>query len=99
MIDKLLAAGPWLLLLVQGTACLAVGLAVSHAWRHRPARAHQVLVTALLASVLMPGLYLSAGYFELGVLAPDTAPLWSRLVVAAPPSPEVEDSGWTAFSS
>ncbi|MBM4028261.1 MAG: hypothetical protein FJ280_23145 [Planctomycetes bacterium] len=74
MIDKLLAAGPWLLLLVQGTACLAVGLAASHAWRHRPARAHQVLLTALLAAVLMPVLYLSAGHFELGVLAPNAAP-------------------------
>ncbi len=69
MIDELISEGPWLLLLVQGTACLAVGLAASYALRHRPARAHQALLTALLMSVFMPGLYLSARYSGLGVFA------------------------------
>ncbi len=68
-IDELVAGRLWLLLLVQGTACLAVGLAFSYGLRHRPARAHQVLLTALLASVLMPTLYLAAGYYGLGLLA------------------------------
>jgi hypothetical protein len=70
MIDELLAGRLWLLLLVQGTACLAAGLAASYALRHRPARAHQVLLTALLAAVLMPTLYVAAGYYGLGFLAP-----------------------------
>jgi beta-lactamase regulating signal transducer with metallopeptidase domain len=74
MNDVLFAGGTWLLPLAQGTACLAVGLAASHALRHRPARAHQVLLTAMLASVLMPGLYLSASHFGLGILAPRAAP-------------------------
>ena len=74
MIDELFAGDLWLLLLVQGTACLAVGLAVSYVLRHRPARAHQVLLTALLASVLMPGLYVSARHFGLGVLTPQNHP-------------------------
>jgi beta-lactamase regulating signal transducer with metallopeptidase domain len=69
-IDEIMTGRLWLFLLVQGTACLAVGLAASHALRHRPARAHQVLLTALLASVLMPILYLSVGRLGLGILAP-----------------------------
>jgi len=74
MIDELSPGGPWRLLLVQGTACLAAGLAASYVLRHRPARAHQILLTALWAAVLMPGLYLSAQRLGLGVLAPPTAP-------------------------
>ncbi len=69
MIHELFTGRLWLLLLTQGTACLAVGLAVSYALRHRPARAHQVLLTALLAAVLMPTLYVAAGYYGLGLLA------------------------------
>jgi beta-lactamase regulating signal transducer with metallopeptidase domain len=77
MIDNLFVGNPWPLLLVEGTVCLAAGLAASYALRHRPAHAHQVLLTALLAAVLMPGLYLSARHFGFGVLAPRAAsPVW-----------------------
>ncbi len=69
MIYELFAGRLWLLLLVQGTACLAAGLATSYVLRYRPARAHQVLLTALLASVLMPTLYVVAGHYGLGLLA------------------------------
>ncbi len=68
MIDELLSQGPWLLLLIQGTVCLAVGLVASCALRHRPARAHQFLLMAMLVSVLMPSLYLAAGHYKLGLL-------------------------------
>ncbi len=74
MIHGLFTSDLWLLLLIQGTACLAAGLAASYALRRRPARAHQVLCMALLAAVLMPGLYLSARRFGLGVLAAPGAP-------------------------
>jgi beta-lactamase regulating signal transducer with metallopeptidase domain len=70
MSDQFWTGNVGLLLLVQGTACVAVGLAVSYVLRHRPARAHQVLLTALPAAVLMPILYLSVGRLGLGLLAP-----------------------------
>jgi len=59
----------WLLLPVQGTACITVGLAASYLLRDRPARAHQALLTALLASVLMPGAYVLVKHLGLGALA------------------------------
>lgn len=52
------------------TFCLTAGLAASFLLRHRAARAHQVLLTALLASLLMPGVYVLARHFHLGVLPP-----------------------------
>lgn len=87
MIDELFAGDLWLLLLVQGTACLAIGLAASYVLRHRPARAHQILLTALLASVLMPGLHVSARYFGLGVLAPRTTPPVREIMETQPLEP------------
>ncbi len=83
-IDEIVAGRLWLLLLVQGTACLAAGLAASYVLRHRPARAHQVLLTALLAAVLMPILYLSVGHLGLGLLAP-AAPATQRMAEASVP--------------
>jgi beta-lactamase regulating signal transducer with metallopeptidase domain len=74
MIQEFVAGRLWLLLLMQGTACVAAGLVASYVLRHRPARAHQVLLTALLAAVLMPTLYLSVGRLGLGLLAPPALP-------------------------
>ena len=38
----------------QSSAWLALGLALSAAWRHRPARAHSVLLAAMLAALATP---------------------------------------------
>lgn len=62
----------WAVLLLQGTGCLALGLALSYLLGRRAARAHQMLLVATLASVLMPGLYLLVKHFELGVLTAPT---------------------------
>jgi beta-lactamase regulating signal transducer with metallopeptidase domain/type II secretory pathway component GspD/PulD (secretin) len=74
MNDELFTGDVALLLLVQGTACVAVGLTVSYVLRHRPAHAYQVLLAGLLAAVLMPGLYVWARHCGAGVLAPKIAP-------------------------
>ena len=74
MIGEMIFESLGVLLVAQGTACLALGLAASCVLRHRAARAHQALLTALLASVLMPSLYLAAGHWELGLLASRTTP-------------------------
>jgi beta-lactamase regulating signal transducer with metallopeptidase domain/chaperonin cofactor prefoldin len=84
MIGEILSDNLWLLLLAQGTACLAAGMGASIALRRRAAHAHQVLLTALVAAALMPGLYLSARHFGFGVLAPPTAPPAQE--VAEPPA-------------
>jgi len=70
----------WAVLLFQGTGCLAAGLALSYVLGRRAARAHQMLLVALLAAVLTPGLYLLVKHFELGVL---TAPTPVRQTVAS----------------
>jgi beta-lactamase regulating signal transducer with metallopeptidase domain len=57
-----------LLLLTQGTACITLGLAGSYLLRRHASRAHQVLLIALLASVLMPASYIGVKHFGLGVL-------------------------------
>lgn len=84
MIDELFRPNPWLLLCLQGTACLVAGLAASFALRRRAARAHQVLLTALLASLLTPGLSLAAKHFGLGVFAPKTVSSGQRTVEVQP---------------
>jgi hypothetical protein len=89
-IDEIVAGRLWLLLLVQGSACLAAGLAASYVLRHRPARAHQVLLTALLTSVLMPTLYLAAGHYQLGLLTSKPAAPCSTPAVAEASSPHSE---------
>ena len=58
----------WTVLLLQATGCLVAGLALSYLPGRRAARAHQVLLLALLAAVLTPGLYLVVKHFELGLL-------------------------------
>lgn len=91
MIDELFTADLWRLLLIQSTACLATGLAASFVLRRRPARAHQVLFTALLAAVLMPGLYVSARQLELGVLTPPANGFWSTPALGGASSPAEGD--------
>jgi len=81
----------WLLLLTQGTACLALGLAGSFALKHHASRAHQVLLIALLASVFMPAAYLGVRHFELGVLAAEAPSVTEEPLDPQPPAAEV----WT----
>lgn len=57
-----------LTLLLQGSACLALGLISSTLWARRPARAHQILLMGLIACVFLPGLYLAVQVLELGLL-------------------------------
>jgi len=70
MTGAIISGNLGLLLLVQGTACITVGLVASCLLRHRPARAHQALLTALLASVLTPGAYVLVKHLGLGALTP-----------------------------
>ncbi len=74
MISEILSGRIVWLLLVQSTLCLAAGLITSGLLRRHAAKAHQVLVTALLAAGLLPGTYLAVRHFELGLLAPPAAP-------------------------
>jgi len=85
----------WGLLFAQGTACIGAGLAVSHLLRRHPARAHQILLLALAASLLMPASYLLVRHFELGVLAIPSStsievdlPVIAEISVVASPAQE-----------
>ncbi len=62
---------PWIILLVQGSACLAIGLAASYILNQRAARAHHALWIATLVAVSMPTTYWLVDHFELGVLSPE----------------------------
>ncbi|GEM_PF-545487 len=78
MIGEIFSEHPWLWpLLWQSTLCLAAGLAASVLLRRRPAHAHQLLLTGLLAAIMMPGAYLLVRHMELGLLvsAPPPAPI------------------------
>ncbi len=70
MTGSIVSASVLWVLLAQGTACLAAGLVGSCLLRRRAARAHQVLLTGLLAAVLMPATYLLVRNLELGLLTP-----------------------------
>lgn len=87
--EVLLGDHQWLLLLAQGTACLAVGLAASYALSRRAAKAHQVLWIATLAAVIMPSAHWLVNRLELGVLAPEAAPIVSQMDTTLPLLDEV----------
>ena len=69
MIGEVSSESLWLPLIVQATLCMAAGLAASCLLRNSAAKAHQVLLTALVASVLTPGAYVFVRHFQFGVLA------------------------------
>jgi beta-lactamase regulating signal transducer with metallopeptidase domain/archaellum component FlaC len=60
------------LLATQATCCIMAGLAASYLWQRRAARAHQILLIGLLASVAMPASYLLVGHLGIGILTPQT---------------------------
>lgn len=51
----------------QSTACVALGLVISFVLRSRPARAHRVLLLAMIAAVIVPTMSLLVKQYELGV--------------------------------
>lgn len=68
MIGEVLSESLWLLLIAQATVCITLGLAASFLLKRSAAKAHRVLLTALVAAVLTPGVYLLVRHFRLGVL-------------------------------
>lgn len=81
MIGEVFSESLWLLLIAQATVCIGLGLAASLLLRYSAARAHQVLLTALLAAALTPGVYVLVRHFQLGMLA-------SEPMIASPQSTE-----------
>ncbi|MBP7053909.1 MAG: hypothetical protein KBE65_23090 [Phycisphaerae bacterium] len=69
MIREILSENLWQLLIVQATLCIAAGLTASFLLRRSAARAHQILLTGLLAAVFTPGVYVLVRHFQLGMLA------------------------------
>ncbi len=62
----------------QSTACMAAGLASSFFLRRRPARAHQVLLLAMIAAVIVPIMSALVEHYELGVFVAE--PIQSEVV-------------------
>jgi len=73
MIGEIFSGNLWLLLIAQATICIALGLAASFLLKRSTAKAHRVLLTALVAAVLTPGAYLLVRHFRLGVLVSEPA--------------------------
>lgn len=97
MIGHLISEGSLCVsLLAQITGCIAAGLAASYALRRHPARAHQILLTALAASVLTPASYLLVRHFEWGLL-PHEPP--ATLQVAIPAVAPAEEAFVDSFVS
>jgi len=57
----------------QSIVFAAIGLAGSHLLRHRPARAHPLLLLAMMAAVLVPGASVVVKHLDLGVFAAELA--------------------------
>jgi beta-lactamase regulating signal transducer with metallopeptidase domain len=96
MIGEMAAEQTWAWTLAwQSTACVAVGLGGSFIWRHRPARAHRVLLLAMIAAVVVPVLsqvvkQCEWGLFEAAV--PAERVLWPTEppTAATRPAPEIK---------
>ena len=68
MISQLFTAGPfWSNPLLQSTVCVTAGLIASLLLRRRSARAHQVLLLAMIASVAVPAMSMIVRHYELGI--------------------------------
>ncbi|NIS51505.1 MAG: hypothetical protein GWN67_10415, partial [Phycisphaerae bacterium] len=53
----------------QSTAFVTAGLAISFAFRHRPCRAHHILLLSIIAAVIVPISTASVKHFGLGLFA------------------------------
>jgi len=61
--------------LVYGTICLGVGLISAWLFRGSAARAHQVLLLAMVAAVIVPVMSTLVSHYEIGILSVDSAPV------------------------
>ena len=61
-----------MLLLLQASSCMAVGLLGSYLWARKPARGHQILLICMAAGVVLPGLYIGVQHLGLGQLRHDS---------------------------
>ena len=68
----------------QSTACVAAGLIGSFILRHRPARAHQVLLLAMIAAVAMPAMSVLVRHLDLGLLSAEPAVVRPEREIALP---------------
>jgi len=68
----------------QSTACVAAGLIGSFILRHRPARAHQVLLLAMIAALALPAMSIMVKHFDLGLLSAEPAVVLSAKEIALP---------------
>jgi len=60
--------------LLHGTICLAAGLIAARLFRHSAARAHQALLLAMAAALIVPVMSALVARYELGVLTAKTPP-------------------------
>jgi len=62
----------------QSTACVSAGLIGSFVFRHRPARAHQVLLLAMIAALAVPAMSIMVKHLDLGLLSAEPAAVRSE---------------------
>ena len=60
--------------LLYGTICLGVGLISAWLFRGSAARAHQVLLLAMVAAVIVPVMSTLVSHYEIGIISVDSAP-------------------------
>ena len=68
----------------QSTACVAVGFLASLVLRHRPARAHQVLLLAIIAAVAVPAMSIMVKHLDLGLFSAEPAAVRSEKEITLP---------------
>lgn len=68
----------------QSTACAAAGIIGSFILRHRPARAHQLLLLAIIAAVGVPAMSVLVKHLDLGLFSAEPAAVRSEREVALP---------------
>jgi beta-lactamase regulating signal transducer with metallopeptidase domain len=85
MIAELLSENQFVwMCLWQSTACAAAGIIGSFILRHRPARAHQVLLLAIIAAVAVLAMSVLVKHLDLGLLSAEPAAVRSEREVAPP---------------
>jgi ankyrin repeat protein/beta-lactamase regulating signal transducer with metallopeptidase domain len=81
----------------QSTLLIVIGLVGSFLYRHRPARAFQVLLLAMIAAVAVPAMSVLVRHYEIGAFVAEPAVLQSEMIDLSsvpygtfPVSPEAE---------